>query len=97
MINIEIKHPTEAPVSFLPITECWGAEHGEVYQQYVGGRVSKVYFIGTGMHDNPVMLWWDEEDDKWCLSSQSYEELSQYNSHVKIRKIDAKVTIKLEV
>jgi hypothetical protein len=61
-----------------------------------GGKPQKTYFIGTGLYDRPVMIWWDEENGKWALSSQSQDELEKYYDRITaVHLPNAKLEIKL--
>ena len=94
MINIHVDDTHQDSDLQNPI-DIWGAKHGEVYRMYDNGEPSDTYFIGAGGNENPIDIWWDDEDNKYRLSSSSREDLCSFNPHIKVKKIDADISIDL--
>lgn len=96
MIEIEVLGRSKKVKLIEPIL-CFGAEHGEVYQQYVHGKPTNEYLVGAGYCERPISIWYDDESKKFRLSSESKKDLKAFLSHVKYAKIDANVYVTLEV
>ena len=74
----------------------YGAGHGEVYQQYMNEQPQQSFLVGTGVNDRPIMVWWEDEEQIWRISSQTKTELCEYNKTVKYKHLpDAHVQFSL--
>ncbi len=97
MIEITVGKQEEE-VELIKPSEVYGQPYGRVYQQYIDGEpdVKGSYLISTGHSDRPICIWWDSEDGRYRLSSDSKKELKEFSSCVKFKYLsNAIVTIGL--
>lgn len=102
MITIEIINGVQDDDDLLDPIECFGAPHGQVFQQYFDGEPQNEYLIGAGGCERPISIWYSNDgmnpnDPSHRISSESKKELRSYSSSVKYKKINASVHITLEV
>ncbi len=87
-------------VELIKPADIYGQPYGRVYQQYFKGEPDKngVYLVSTGPNDRPICVWWDDEEGRYRLSSDSKKELKEFNSWVKFRYLpNATVAIRFEL
>jgi hypothetical protein len=59
------------------------------FQQYSDGQPCKWFYKNCGRcEENVVCVWWDDEDEKYRLSTDSEESLSTLSGHIKCKVID---------
>jgi hypothetical protein len=61
----------------------------QCFQQYSNGEPQKWYYKNCGAYEeNVVVIWWDDEDNRYRTSAEHRSELKTLNSHVKCKLID---------
>lgn len=95
---IEVKSKSNNQPKLYEPSYIWGRPHGEIWQMvYDDGTEQKDYWITCGTCENPLHIWWDDEDNKFKLSTtDTSEELARLNSHVKARRLK-KAKFNLEI
>jgi hypothetical protein len=59
------------------------------FQQYSNGEPQKWFYKNCGAYEeNVVVIWWDDEDNRYRTSAEHRSELKTLNSHVKCKLID---------
>jgi hypothetical protein len=101
MIDIEVVGK-KADAELVDPIECFGAPHGQVFQQYFNGEPQNEYLIGAGKCERPISIWYSDDsmnpdDPSHRISSESKKDLKKFNDSVKYMPIDAIVNIRLEV
>jgi len=94
MIEINVTN-VSLEKKFLDPIECFGAEHGKIFQQYNHGEPTKDYLLGAGHHERPILIWWDNEENKYKLSSDSKKELKSLYDHVKYLEVNGEISMEL--
>jgi len=96
-VNVVINDPPVHKDLIKPI-KCFGAEEGKVFQMYEDGAPSNdTFLIGTGRSDRPICVWYNEEDDRYGLSSESKKDLKAFSPHIRFKEIDAVITFDMTV
>ncbi len=96
MIEITIGKQSEK-VELIKPSKVYGQPYGQIYQEYFKGEPGKAYLISTGLNDRPVSIWWDDEEGRYRLSSESKKGLKEFNSWVKFRYLpNAIVTMEID-
>lgn len=75
-------------LEFVKPIKVWGSEYGSVWQQYKNKKPQPWFLIGTGHHDNPVEIWYDDENGEYRLSSENKKSLKEYKSFIKYKKLN---------
>jgi DUF2075 family protein len=58
------------------------------FQQYSHGKPQKTFYINCGIgEDSLITIWYNDESKSYLLSTDNIESLSEFNSHVKVKKI----------
>jgi hypothetical protein len=97
MIKINIDQTTKTTELMEP-EEMLNTPHGTVFQLMDSDEPCDTYFISCGFHEKRVVvLWYENEECCWKLSTDNKKGLRKYIPHIKVREVNATVTIDLEV
>jgi len=99
-IKIVKKEDSDKKIKLLRPMQMYGAKQGTIFQMVNTQREddpNPTYFIGCGCNEFPVSLWYDEENSTYRMSVESGNDLESFNNHIFVKKIKAKVKIKLEL
>jgi hypothetical protein len=94
MITITVKNKSKIAVRKKSPKELYGLPYGEIYIMLGSAEPNPSYFVCTGMNSDPLLLWWDEEDEQYVISPA---ELDGYNAHIYVEKIDAEISIEMKI
>lgn len=102
MIEIEIIDKNEDDVKYLDPIECFGAPHGQVFQQYFNGEPQDEYLIGAGKCERPISIWYSNDsmnpdDPSHRISSESKKDLKEFSDSVKYVPVNANVYLTLVI
>jgi hypothetical protein len=95
MIKIIVNEQEKSYDRFNP-PEIYGKPYGEIYVMK-GVKIKDdypTYFLCTGHSSAPIMIWYDNDEDEYKLS---IADLQGYAKHIYLEKINAIVTIELDI
>lgn len=70
----------------------------EIFQQYSKGLPQEWYYINPGINEpNLILIWYDDEDKKYRLSTENKQGLKEYNSFVTAVKITDSIDISINL
>jgi hypothetical protein len=96
MLEINI-HGVQAPKVSMRPEDMLNTPHGTVFQLMDNESSSDTYFISCGLHEKRVVvLWFEEEEGCWRLSTENKKDLRGYLDHITVREINATVCIDLK-
>ncbi|MFN9303462.1 MAG: hypothetical protein ACK6DA_11870 [Candidatus Kapaibacterium sp.] len=70
----------------------------EVFQEYSKGKPQEWYFINPGINEkNLIVIWYDDEDNEYKLSTEDKKGLKEYNSFVTAVKVTDNIDISINI
>jgi len=95
MITITKKGTTE--LTHIKMSEMLNYPN-DIFQEYVSGKPVEWYFINPGIaEENLIIIWYDDEDNEYKLSTDNKKGLKEYGSHVTAVKVTNKINISINM
>jgi hypothetical protein len=70
----------------------------DIFQEYVSGKPVEWYFINPGTREkNLIIIWYDDENNEYKLSTDNKKGLKEYSSHVTAVKVTNKINISINI
>jgi len=95
-IEVKLIEGSQEDLTFLNPIDTWGTEYGTVYQMFSHGEAEDAYMVATGFFGDMIYVWYNEEEKRHELATQTKAELKEYSSHVKFVKIDGAIIFSLD-
>lgn len=77
--------------------QMYNAGEGKIFQQYHNGKPTQDYYINAGLNEPLIQIWWNQDSRSYCLSSSSLKDLYEFYDTVKVKEIDATLSIELKI
>lgn len=97
MIEIEVKKHNIDHGLIWPLS-MFKYPYGTIFQEYCGEKPTNVFYMSPMLNEDYVFcFWFYPEEQRYVMSANNRHDFKCLNERIRVKKVDAKVKIRVEI